>query len=889
LIGQTLLHYDITGKLGEGGMGEVYRGTDTRLGRDVAVKVLPEAFTQDAERLARFEREAQVLAALNHQRIASIYGLEQSEDQKFLVLELVEGPTLSERMDGGPVSVEQAIEIGLQMAEGLEAAHEAGIVHRDLKPANVKLTSDGQVKILDFGLAKAWESESGDSNLTQSPTLTAQMTQAGVILGTASYMSPEQARAQEADKRSDVWSFGVILWEMLTGRRLFEGATVSDILASVLKEAPDLDALPGQTPAQLRTLLARCLERDPRLRLRDIGEARIALSQPMAEGGGEDAPAASRRSVGWLWAAAGLLLGVLLKTFLGGVDAPAEAEATRVSISVTPATRLDLGSVFARDTIAIRPDGRQIAFAGLDQDGRDGVRQLWIRDLADPQARVIPDSEGGSSPFYSPDGQWLGFVVGGEVLRVVPSGGGVQPLPKPPGTRVSTAAWAADGGVVAGGFNQEDGTFLFWKVDPESGEIATLKQFEASAGDSTMSRRWVQPLADQSGLLYCAVDSSAPDGANLIFLDLESGAESTVQMGALRPRLLSTGEVLYSNEGRLYMAPFDPETGGFSSPPRVVLDGLAASPIAGNSWYEASSNGTLISIPAEEIRGEINSMLRVGPGGGAQAVEGQARYFVDPRLSPDGGRLAFSIPQSGNDIWVHDFSRNTQTRLSSAPGEDETPVWSPSGDWLAWASAGEGRERGLVRRRPDGSGTIETLWTSERHFHVSDWSPDGEFILLDVAGNGFDIWQLPLDDPEAVRPLLEESHNELHSRLSPDGRWLSYTSNETGRDEVYLQSFPALDRKIQVSADGGHQGLWAPNGGTLFFRSQAGVWAVTIEGDLLSSPTLLFPRKYAFGKGYGHFGYDAAPDGTFLMSASDTSFLPRRLDLFIGWGRTLSR
>ncbi|HEX6791280.1 MAG TPA: protein kinase [Candidatus Krumholzibacteria bacterium] len=769
---KQLGNYEVIEKIGAGGMGEVYRARDTRLGRDVALKILPEIFAQDPDRLGRFEREARLLAALNHPGIGSIYGLEQAGEQRFLVLELVSGEDLSQRIARGPVALDEALPIARDIAEAVEFAHEQGIVHRDLKPANVKITPDGRVKVLDFGLAKAFDSDDPrDPRLSQSPTiLTSSPSIAGVILGTAAYMSPEQARGKTVDKRSDVFAFGCVLYEMLTGRQAFEGDTISDTLASVLKTQPDLAMLPTETPRAIRDLLKRCLEKDPKLRLRDIGEARIAIDHARHAGAdeaskpaGTAAAAPSRKGRDLAWGAA--LLVVASVAFFGAKKmTPAAPEAPLRKFVIT----LDEESNTPHDQrLTLSPDGKRIAFVHNDQ--------LWVRDLDKTQAQVLPGTEGADVPAFSPDGTQIAYRVGATYHRIGADGKN--------GTVISATSLAFSGG--SSSWWTEDGRIIFGTGGN------TVMQVSAMGGDPTE----VMPIADDESDVH--EPSELPGGRGVLYVaHLKTGGPCEIRLWADGKRTAiiniadqrlwspryANGHILYRrtpNNSGIWALPFSLESLKVTGEPfLVVADG--AEPCVG-------PDGMLVHLVGGN-EGAVDLAILKRDGSLDTKLEGTFQIVGQPAVSPDGKRVAAVISESNNgDVWVFDLVRGTRTRLTFEPGWDINPQWTPDGKDIYYTSPASA----LIYRVPaDGSGQPSLV---NRGF-VGSISSDGKWLAFDrdVAGKRGDLLAVPLpaDTTTKAVVLVSTNANEAGPRISPDGRYVAYMSNESGQNEIYLTRFP---------------------------------------------------------------------------------------------------
>ena len=891
MIGSALSHYRITARLGAGGMGEVYRATDTKLGRDVAIKVLPAEVAQDPERLARFEREAKLLASLNHPNIAHVYGFESAtladgSPAHFLAMELVEGEDLAERLRRGAIPVDEALEIAKQIAEGLEEAHEKGIVHRDLKPANVKLTPDGKVKVLDFGLAKAYAGDStagSSADLSQSPTLAHSGTQAGVILGTAAYMSPEQARGKPLDKRADIWAFGVVLYEMLTGKRLFEGETVSDVLAAVLTREADWDALPARTSRELRQLLARCLERNPRDRLRDIGDARwqLRLGEEPRPPGGVVASGASR--TWWPWLAT-LLAGAAVGWILGARPA-SESEGgiaghyTLELPAEAPLVTLEIPGANA-NPLSVSPDGRQIVYVA--PSGSSTL--LHVRAVADLTPRPLSGTEGARFPFFSPDGQWVGFFADGKLKKIRLAGGTPATLADAPGGL--GASWG-DGGEIVFASSDSHGLAV---VPDTGGSPRSLTTLDFAAGDT--SHRWPQVLPGHRTAIFVNTAWSR-ETEDVVVVDLATGARRTIQEGVGFARYVpaapgaATGHLLFVRGGALMAASFDPAGGEGAGPAITVVDGVRP------GQFDVSASGVLVYTPGS---GETLtwSLVWVDRAGEVNPINDLPRGYEDLHLSPDGRRVALTIEEAGPGseahVWLADTSRGTLTRFTFE-GFSRDPVWAPDGESIVFGSKrGEGTF-GLYRQRLDGQGAAELLWASPVPIwpDPQSWSPDGRTVVFDTKGEttGDDLWVLSLDADRAGRPWLETPASEYGGRLSPDGRWLAYNSDESGRVEVYVQPFPGPGGKWLVSEGGGVNAIWSRDGQELFYRHRDQIVRVDVETDptfAIGKPVVLFAGRY---RRTGR-DYDVTPDGTrFIMMRSDDPRTTTRLNVLLNWWGTL--
>ena len=858
LAGTRIGQYEILSPIGAGGMGEVYRANDTHLKRAVAIKVLPESVANDVDRLARFQREAEVLAALNHPNIAAIYGFAgMTSGGRALVMELVEGEDLSVVIARGPMTLSEALPLARQIAAALEAAHDAGIIHRDLKPANIKVRADGTVKVLDFGLAKAVDSASASrADLSNSPTMTSPaMTGMGMILGTAAYMSPEQAKGRAVDRRADVWAFGVVLCEMLTGRRAFQGEDVSDLLVSVLRDTPNFQDLPADTPAPVRRLLRRCLEKDPRKRLRDIGDAGVELDEAMAtpdltDGQPVGAPASTRSRLSPLiiaGAAVALVAATIVVTWWLKPTPVVSRPVVRFGLPI------DEGVAFSSlnlPSVAISRDGRRVAYR-LTGAG-------FVRDLDQPEPREVFRSPG-SGVWFSPDGESLLYGTPGGLVRVPVSGGSAQQLTTAGGG--AGAVWNDDGTIV---FSAATGLYRI----PETGGTPQLVGEENSKGEGAAA--WPQILPGGEFVLFTIVKGRMPSTA---IAPVGGGAAEVVLPGVGAARYLETGHLVYGLDDRLVAVPFDLSRRVVTGTPVPVLEGVATS---GTSfWTQAvmSANGTLAYIPPIGTQTTLQLSWSDAHGAATPAVT-VPRVYSDVRLSPDGRRVALHLWDEENDVWVADLVRGGMTRITFAPTEDETPVWSPDGRDLAYASDRDGQTRTLFRRRADGNAAAaeEKIWQSPDHFHVNDWSEDGTTMLVEVrrAATANDVIAVDVASGKET-PLLSSRFSERSARLSRDGKWLAYVSDESGRNEVYVQPYPALDTRVPVSTAGGTEPVWSHDGRQLFFRSAESVMmaSVTSAAPLeFSAPKALFADRYTRTQGLGHTHFDVAPDGRLLMSQS---------------------
>jgi len=889
LIGSRLGPYEITAKLGEGGMGVVYRGTDSRLDRDVAIKVLPAALTADTERLARFDREARLLAQLHHPHVASVFGLEESNGIRALVMELVEGPTLAERLATGPLSLAESLQIARQVAEALEEAHEKGIVHRDLKPQNIKAPVDGKVKVLDFGLAKAMAPDSSRQGsageLTQSPTMTPASTQIGVILGTAAYMAPEQAVGGTVDRRADIWSFGVVLWEMLTGRRLFEGETTSHVLASVLKDTPDLAALPAGTPERVVALLRRCLRRKPRERLQSIGDARVLIEEVLADPDLEAREARSSAAspaivrpvlsrsarVAWLAAVAGLAAaGVFGALWLGSDRRGVEDRTVHAALVPAPGTVLG-------DTLAVSPDGRRLVYEAWDQ--KTGARALWLRDLSRGKPERLDHTEGGEMPFWSPDGKHLGFFSKGVLKRLDPAGGPAQELCEAPTPR--GGAWGADGRIV---FTASFRIGLSI-VPATGGKPQTLTKL----GANEKSHRFPVFLPEGKTILFLsqtAEGGARNDQSGIETLDLASGKRTRLIASNSSPLYSAAGQILFWRDGTLLAQRFDAG--------RLALEGEPV-PIANPVSYtqneqtlaSVSNEGTLVF--REGTRGSLSRLIWIDRKGLGLAVIRDRELLQGFALSHDGTRLVYAsnaVGQGSTDLWIQDLVRGAASRLTFEEGSEMYPAWSRDGAFIYYSN--DRRNDGVIfRRRSDGTGAAEEVGTTDEGIWPGSIARDGRWMVVGtVAGKtGWDLLRLDIATRK-VSPLVTTPFFDQDPALSPDDRLLAYASEESGRWEIYVQALDGERGRWQVSTDTGQRPRWRADGRELFFLAVPDrLMAVDVEPGAV--PRFGTPRElFRFPAD----GFEVAPDGQKFVVASLGGGDPDKpMTLLTGWPQLMTK
>ncbi len=858
--GTKLGRYEIRSKIGEGGMGEVYLARDEKLNRDLAIKILPEAFAQDSDRLARFRREAQVLASLNHPNIASIYGLEESNGFMALAMELIEGPTLADRLATGPIPIDEALIFARQIAAALEAAHERGIIHRDIKPANIKVTSEGTVKVLDFGLAKVFVDEAPDADLSHSPTLI-KGTQAGMILGTAAYMSPEQAKGKTVDKRSDVWAFGCVLFEMLTGKQTFTGETLTDILASVVRAEPDWNLLPASTPEAIRRLLHRCLIKDAKQRLRDIGEARITIEN-LQSGRSEEAtettirnkPPPLRKTL--LWVA-----GIALAFMLGGLGAWWQRPVT----SELPLRKMEL-QIPALDRslyyeYSISPNGKSIAYVSN--------HRLWIRDLDRLEPREVPNTENASHPFWSPDSAYLGYVIGKKMWKVSNAGAGTTAITDLPDlfSGAGAASWRADGVII---FTTGDSGLM--QVAAQGGDATPLLNVRADEEDFHDASL----LPDGRGVLF-TVHRSVQGVDTIAFFDGKS-RKNLLQLDGQRighPVYSQTGHILFerrmTNAG-IWALPFSLSRLEVTGEPFLVVPGAGAPRVA--------DDGTLV-FAFDEVGAPTRLVWMDRAGKIVNNIQPDPLPFQLPsfRLSPDEKQLVQATRESGKtDYWIVNLARGTRTRLTfdnSARGW--FCGWTPDGQRVMYASGNTPAVYKISLKAADGSGEPREFLNGLD----ASFSPDGKFVVYSAperqqSQQDWDLWYIGTEPGAKPSPFLVTPKDQRYADFSPDGNYVAYASNESGRYEVYVKPFPNGEGKSRVSIDGGAVPRWSRRGDELFFASGNDIMVVHVQTKptlVLGQPQKLFTRQRPVGadrpEGF-YDSYDVSADGQrFVMLQSD--------------------
>ncbi|MCY4659109.1 MAG: protein kinase [Acidobacteria bacterium] len=862
-------HFEVTGVLGAGGMGEVYRARDTRLNRGVALKILPEAFAADADRLARFQREAELLASLNHPNIAQIHGIEEEADgTRALVLELVDGPTLEERIAEGPLPLDDALALAAQIADALEAAHEAGVIHRDLKPANVKVRGDGTVKVLDFGLAKALDAAPASGDPRSSPTMATAATRMGVIVGTAAYMAPEQARGRQVDRRVDVWAFGAVVYEMLTGRRAFAGDDATSTLAEVIKSEPAWEELTVDVPPAVSGVLRRCLQKDPKERLRDIGDVRLGLlgafedperaTAPSAAGAALPASGAAPTEAGGGWkrhwvgltGAAVVIAAVAVGPAVWIAPPPPPSVAFPVRFTIPAAPNIV-------PFVEVSPDGRHLAY--LESDGGREAR-LWIHSFETGQARELATADtAGFTVFWSPDSRFLAFSEGGSLRRIDRTSGSVETVCDTP--RLFGGSWNGDDVIVFGAATG------IMRVPAAGGTPVPLTTVDAARGE--LAHAAPRFLPDGRHFLYLRASSDSDvAGIYLGALDVEPAAQNPARLVATRQDaayapaagLGTTGHLLVLQDDRLLAQPFDEERLALAGSPTVVTEGVGAFDVF--AAFSVSRNGMLAYRGAEATR----SVLWIEPTGQESAAAGMENLNdpENPRLSPDGRRLALIVD---DDLWVFDLEGRPPIRLTFDGGDNASPLWTPDGGRIVYEGDGS-----LYSVSADGGGTPEPIGP-QGHFHPHAWASNGDLIAVEISGERVGLVEFPAVPDAEARAVFRSPANEgFSAALSPDGRWLAYTSDATGSLEVWARPYPGPRPPVRISPRGGTEPVWARDGRALHYvegrRSLMRVPVDASQGFEFAAPVRLFDADFVV---YGQSpSYDVAPDGRLVTVRDDS-------------------
>jgi eukaryotic-like serine/threonine-protein kinase len=870
--GTRLGPYDVIAQIGAGGMGDVYRARDPKLDRQVALKVLPAAVAQDADRLARFEREAKTLALLNHPNIGAIYGLEDSTPTKALVMELVEGPTLADRIAQGAIPFDDALPIVKQVADALEAAHEQGIIHRDIKPANIKIRLDGTVKVLDFGLAKALEpaGAAAAAGVSQFATMTSPaMTQAGIILGTAAYMSPEQARGRPVDKRTDIWAVGCLLYEMLSGARPFEGETITDVLGAVLRAEPDWSRIPAETPAAITTLMRRCLRKDARQRLADAGSVRLEVEDAIATfahgGGAATQPGApfsrstSRRVPLATAVAVAVILAVAAATagfwWRGRTPQPAAVPFARLAVPLPSGATLSPGP-----SVALSPDGTTLAFVAE----RDGISELYLRRLADTDARVVKDTRNAAGPFFSPDSESVAFFAGRTLKRLSTKTGIVTTIAD---ALLPVGDWAPDGRIVSiqvGTGLRENATATIAVIPAGGGATRTVPL--KSATEFTVVRHVSWLPGGKAVLVAGAFTSSAAGDTNVMSVSLDTGESRTLVERGSTPRYLPSGHLVFVQDGALKAVAFNPESLDIAGTPIEVLQSVRQQTFTLTAGFSCSAAGSCAYIGGGTTRSRM--LISVDRSGAARPLGFPRNSYAHPRFSPSGDRLAVWIEQRDCELETYDLARGTVVHLKPIT-DSHYPTWTPNGRDLSFVGRRDLGSYSVYAVAADGSASAKPLLPASTSLTANtslSWSPRGALVFADRG----DLWVLEAGETEP-RVIEKTPGSETTPAVSPDGQWIAYASDNGGRVDVHVRPFSNAGERFVISNSGGTQPVWARNGRELFFKNGDRFMVVDVTTTptfTASRPRLMFTMRTQ-NSGVGRTDYDVSPDGqTFVMTDS---------------------
>jgi Tol biopolymer transport system component/predicted Ser/Thr protein kinase len=887
LPGRRLGPYEILSAIGAGGMGEVYKARDTRLDRIVAIKVLPAHLADRADLRERFEREAKTIASLNHPHICTLYDTGHQDGIDFLVMEFLEGETLAQRLMKGPLPLEQVLQYAIEISDALDKAHRKGVTHRDLKPGNIMLTKSG-TKLLDFGLAKL-QQEAAPANalLSELPTAKDPLTAQGTILGTLQYMAPEQVEGKEVDARTDIFAFGAVVYEMATGKKAFEGKSQASVMGAIMHlDPPPMSSLTPMTPPALDRVVKKCLAKEPDDRWHAAKDLCDELKW-IAGSGSQAAPIpiAQVRGMGAL-GRRGLIFGVgvsllvaLATGFAVWILKPSPSlQVSRLTITLPPGQQL--AGLDSGPAVALSRDGTQLAYVAR----QGGMQRVYLRAMDTLEASPIPDTEGGVSPFFSPDGKWVGFFAGGKLKKVSVNGGAAMPIGDasiPQGANWGTQGMIAFSPTTVAGLLQ---------VSDAGGTPQPLTRL--AKGD--ISNRWPEFLPGGKAVLFASGPSALNfNSAWVAIVAVGTGERRNVIQGGMNPRYALSGHLIYAQEGSLMAMPFDPQRLTTAGSPVPVAVGVRQSPANGAAQYSFSATGTLVYL-AGGVQSAQSRLVWVSRNGAEQTLAAPARAYLNPRLSPDGGRIAATIAEQESQIWLYDLSRDTTTRLTFEGYANAAPTWTPDGKRIVFDS-NRGGPSNLFWQLADGSGGLEPLNSSQYLQVPMSWSPDGQLLAFFEVGptTGRDIWVLRLADRKA-QPFLRTPFNECAARFSPDGRWLTYMSDESGHNEIYVQPFPGPGGKWQISTDGGTEPMWNRNGRELFYRSGDKMMAVDIAtqpGFAAGKPRMLFEGQYRLTPGTAP-NYDVSPDAQrFLMlkPSESAETTPTQINVVLNWFEELKQ
>ena len=894
MIGKTLAHYEITSQLGKGGMGEVYQAQDTKLGRDVAIKVLPQEFAQDADRVARFQREAKLLASLNNPNIAAIHGLEEADGTHFLVLELVEGQTLAERIQGGTVDVEGSLKLALQIAEALEAAHEKGVIHRDLKPANIKVTPDGKVKVLDFGLAKAYAGEQDQVSLSNSPTLSDMATQQGLILGTAAYMSPEQARGKPVDKRTDVWAFGCVLYEMITRQAAFQGEDVTEILAAVVKSSVNMDLLPANIHPRISEVLSRCLQKDQKKRYTGVGDVQYEIERVLGDPSGVFVKASliakprKKRRLDVPWVAAIAILCFVIAGVAAWILKPTPPREPKPVVRF--GYELPEGQQFGELTeraFAISPDGSQLVYATN--------KGLYLHSMNEMDSTLLPGTGGSlQRPFFSPDGKWIGFFSSADSrLKKISTSGGA-PVTLAEVSIFGSFDWCADGNIRYGQIGSG--------IMAVSADGGTPEQVIKSEENETIGH--VQILPDGDSVLLTRAN---PQPVMIMVQSLKSGKREELFEGTVA-KYLPNGIIIYENGGTLWAVRFDLNSLQVIGGPIPLIEGMLRT--NGAPQYTVSKSGILAYIPGTSSSFSERTLVWVDRAGKEEPLSAEPNDYRGLTISPDGKQVALAIIAGGNeDIYVWDIIHENMAQLTFHEADDCFPLWTPDGKRILFSSNRKDTN-GIYSKAADGTGEDELIVTlPDQILGPTSWSADGKTLVLDMAKTAStlaDVGTLSLEGDKTIKPLLQSEYWECEPLISPNGKWIAYIVNEPGQDpfsqyEIYVRPFPNVnDGQWKVSTSGGESQRWSRDGRELFYWTDYALMVAEVETEPTfkrEKPKVLLQRMQIITWNMGLYGtpWDISPDGRrFLMlkeaemaDEGSTPAQPNKINIVLNWSEEL--